>query len=144
MNKRFEIQNKKVRFEYEIIQSFNAGIQLIGSEIKSIRNGKISINDSFCFFKNGELFVTNMVITESKNSLVHEPNRIKKLLLKKTELNKLQNQLVKGMSILVTKVFLNDKGMAKVEIVLGKGKKLYDKRETIKERDLNRKNNFVD
>ena len=137
MNKRFEIQNKKVRFEYEIIQSFNAGIQLIGSEIKSIRNGKISINDSFCFFKNGELFVTNMVITESKNSLVHEPNRIKKLLLKKTELNKLQNQLVKGMSILVTKVFLNEKGMAKV-------KKLYDKRETIKERDLNRKNNFVD
>jgi SsrA-binding protein len=85
-----------------------------------------------------------MVITESKNSLVHEPNRIKKLLLKKTELNKLQNQLVKGMSILVTKVFLNEKGMAKVEIVLGKGKKLYDKRETIKERDLNRKNNFVD
>jgi len=76
--------------------------------------------------------------------LVHEPNRIKKLLLKKTELNKLQNQLVKGMSILVTKVFLNEKGMAKVEIVLGKGKKLYDKREVIKERDLNRKNNFVD
>lgn len=144
MNKRFEIQNKKVRFEYEIIQTFVAGIQLIGSEIKSIRQGKIAIRDSYCFFKNNELFVTNMVVMESKNSLNHDPNRIKKLLLKKTELNKLSNHMVKGMAILVTKVFLNEKGMAKVEIVLGKGKKLHDKREAIKERDLNRKNNFVD
>jgi len=142
MGNKFEITNKKVRFEYEVIDSFVAGIQLIGSEIKSIRNGKVSIVDSYCFFKKNELFAINLVITESKNSLNHDPNRIKKLLLNKSELNKIQNNLVKGMSVLVSRVFLNEKGMAKVEVVLGRGKKLYDKRQTIKERDLNRKNNL--
>jgi SsrA-binding protein len=132
------IENRKVRFEYHILETYIAGIVLQGTEIKSIRNGKISMNDSFCYFNDGELFIKNILISETKDAFTHSAKRDRKLLLKKKELNKLSNNLVKGLTILPYKVFMNEKGIVKVEIVLGRGKKLYDKRETIKERDISR------
>lgn len=135
---RIYIENRKVRFEYHILETYIAGIVLQGTEIKSIRNGKISMNDSFCYFNDGELFIKNILISETKDAFTHSAKRDRKLLLKKRELNKLSNSLVKGLTILPYKVFMNDKGIVKVEIVLGRGKKLYDKRETIKERDISR------
>lgn len=132
------IENRKVRFEYHILDTYIAGIVLHGTEIKSIRNGKISMNDSFCYFNNGELYIKNILISETKDAFTHSAKRDRKLLLKKKELNKLSDSLVKGLTILPYKIFMNDRGIVKLEIVLGRGKKLYDKRETIKERDINR------
>lgn len=132
------IENRKVRFEYHILDTYIAGVVLQGTEIKSIRNGKISMNDSFCYFNNGELFIKNILISETKDAFTHSAKRDRKLLLKKKELNKLSNSLVKGLTILPYKIFMNDRGIVKMEIVLGRGKKLYDKRETIKERDISR------
>ena len=132
------IENRKVRFEYHILDTYIAGIVLQGTEIKSIRNGKISMNDSFCYFNNGELYIKNILISETKDAFTHSAKRDRKLLLKKKELNKLSDSLVKGLTILQYKIFMNDRGIVKLEIVLGRGKKLYDKRETIKERDINR------
>jgi SsrA-binding protein len=132
------IENRKVRFEYHILDTYIAGIVLQGTEIKSIRNGKISMNDSFCYFNNGELYIKNILISETKDAFTHSAKRDRKLLLKKKELNKLSDSLVKGLTILPYKIFMNDRGIVKIEIVLGRGKKLYDKRETIKERDINR------
>ena len=130
------IENKKVKFDYHIIETFVSGICLIGSEIKSIRSGKVSSNDSYCYFKDDELFVKNLFIHENKYSFNHDPNRDKKLLLKKTELSKLKKKLIKGHTILLKKIMINDKGFVKCEIVLGLGKKLWDKRNSLKERDL--------
>ena len=132
------IENRKVKFEYHILDTYIAGIVLQGTEIKSIRNGKISMNDSFCYFNNGELYIKNILISETKDAFTHSAKRDRKLLLKKKELNKLSDSLVKGLTILPYKIFMNDRGIVKLEIVLGRGKKLYDKRETIKERDINR------
>lgn len=132
------IENRKVRFEYHILDTYTAGVVLQGTEIKSIRNGKISMNDSFCYFNNGELFIKNILISETKDAFTHSAKRDRKLLLKKKELNKLSTSLVKGLTILPYKIFMNDRGIVKMEIVLGRGKKLYDKRETIKERDISR------
>lgn len=132
------IENRKVRFEYHILDTYITGIVLQGTEIKSIRNGKISMNDSFCYFNNGELYIKNILISETKDAFTHSAKRDRKLLLKKKELNKLSDSLVKGLTILPYKIFMNDRGIVKLEIVLGRGKKLYDKRETIKERDINR------
>jgi len=132
------IENRKVRFEYHILDTYIAGVVLQGTEIKSIRNGKISMNDSFCYFNNGELFIKNILISETKDAFTHSAKRDRKLLLKKKELNKLSDSLVKGLTILPYKIFMNDRGIVKMEIVLGRGKKLYDKRETIKERDISR------
>jgi SsrA-binding protein len=132
------IENRKVRFEYHILDTYIAVIVLQGTEIKSIRNGKISMNDSFCYFNNGELYIKNILISETKDAFTHSAKRDRKLLLKKKELNKLSDSLVKGLTILPYKIFMNDRGIVKLEIVLGRGKKLYDKRETIKERDINR------
>ncbi len=133
------IRNKRASFDYELIEKFTAGIVLTGTEIKSIRQGKASLVDSFCFFTNkGELWVKNMHITEyfygSYNN--HEVRRDRKLLLTKRELEKLQ-RLVKetGYTIVPVRLFLNPKGMAKVEIALARGKKQYDKREALKERE---------
>lgn len=132
------IINKKVKFEYEFIQTEIAGIQLIGSEVKSIRESKISISESYCYFNNGELFVKGMTISDYGYGTFHETNRDRKLLLKKKELKKLEDQLIKGLTVIPYRVFINDRGLIKIEIVLGRGKKLYDKRETIKTRDINR------
>jgi len=133
------IQNKKARFEYEILDKYTAGIVLRGTEIKAIREGKASIAESFCEFNDrGELFVINMTIQEYSHATYfnHNPKSERKLLLNKKELKKLEKEVsTKGLTIVPLKVFTTEKGFAKMIIALGKGKKLYDKRETIKDRD---------
>jgi len=138
MKKLINIVNKKARFEYEFIQTEIAGIQLIGSEVKAIREGKASISESYCYFNNGELYVKGMNISEYGYGATHDTTRDRKLLLKKKELRNLETQLVKGLTIIPYRIFLNDKNLFKVEVVLARGKKNYDKRETIKKRDVER------
>lgn len=128
--------NKKSKFEYEFIRVETAGIVLMGSEVKSIRAGKISIAESYCVFDGDELFLRNANISEIGSAFSHNSKQDRKLLLKKTELLKLKKELVKGFTVVPYKVFINEKGKIKVEVVLAKGKKIYDKRETIKERDI--------
>jgi SsrA-binding protein len=133
--------NKKALFNYFILEKFSAGIVLTGTEIKSIREKKVSINESFCFLNNNEIFIKQMHIPQYNfgNIYNHYETRIRKLLLQKKEIKKIKNKLEKGMTILPLRLFLNEKNLAKVEIALAKGKKLYDKRNAIKERDLKRK-----
>ncbi|MBN3035841.1 MAG: SsrA-binding protein SmpB [Bacteroidales bacterium] len=132
------IKNKKASFEYYLIERLVAGIQLTGTEIKSIREGKANLTDSYCVFREGELFVVNMHIAEYTMGTAynHEPKRDRKLLLTQRELKRLSGKVnEKGMTVIPTLLYLNEKGLAKLEIALAKGKKLYDKRETIKTRD---------
>ena len=142
MQKKINILNKKAKFQYEILDKYVAGIVLTGTEIKSIRSSKASIAESFCEFNaQGELFVINMTIEEYAfgNYYNHKPKAERKLLLNKRELKKLEREVnIKGNSIIPLRLFVNDKGLAKLEIALAKGKKLYDKRETIKDRDHKR------
>lgn len=138
MKKSINIVNKKARFEYEFIQTLTCGIQLVGSEVKSIREGKVSISESYCYFNNNELFIKGMNISDYGYGSFHDTSRDRKLLLKKKEIRDFQNQLTNGLTIVPYRLFLNDNGLIKVEIVLAKGKKLYDKRETIKKRDVER------
>jgi SsrA-binding protein len=142
MQKNINIQNKKARFLYEILDTYTAGIVLTGTEIKSIRTSKASIAESFCEFnEQGELFVINMTIEEYAYGTYynHRPKAERKLLLNKKELKKLQKEVQNtGLTIIPLKLFINDKGYAKLNIALAKGKKLYDKRETIKDRDNKR------
>ena len=142
MQKTVNILNKKAKFQYEILDKYTAGIVLTGTEIKSIRSGKASIAESFCEFNDKiELFVINMTVEEYAfgNYYNHKPKAERKLLLNKKELKKLKKEMdVKGNAIIPLKLFINDKGFAKVIIGLGKGKKLYDKREVIKDRDNKR------
>lgn len=141
------IVNKRASFEYNILQKYTAGIQLLGSEIKSVREGNVNLSDAFCFFKahkkdgTEELFVRNMNIGTFKQAshYNHETLRIRKLLLKKGELRKLKSKAAeKGLTIVPVKMFISDTGYAKVEIAVGQGKKSFDKRETIKSRDVER------
>jgi SsrA-binding protein len=136
------IKNKRARFEYEIIDTYEAGIVLAGTEIKSIRLSKANISNSFCEFnENSELFVVNMQVDEYShgNHYNHQPKAVRKLLLQKRELKKLHKEVAqKGIAIIPLRLYLNDKGLAKLQIALAKGKKLYDKRETIKNRDNKR------
>lgn len=132
------IVNKKARFDYEFIRTETAGIQLTGSEVKAIIDGKISLVDSFCVFINDELFLIGSNIPGNNTAYSHEPIRNRKLLLKRRELNKLQRDLIKGLTIVPYKLFKNERGMFKLEIALAKGKKTHDKRNTIKERDIDR------
>lgn len=139
--KKILIKNKKASFDYEFIEKFVAGIVLVGTEIKSIRMGKASLVDAYCSFSGNELFVRGLNISVYwwGNMNNHEPLRERKLLLERKELNKLQRRTKeKGLTIVATRLFINDKGLAKVEIALAKGKKEYDKRESIKEKDLRR------
>lgn len=142
MQKNINIQNKKAHFLYEILDKYTAGIVLTGTEIKSIRSSKASIAESFCEFnENGELFVINMTIQEYAfgNYYNHRPKAERKLLLNKKELKKLNKEVQNtGLTIIPLRLFINDKGYAKLIIALAKGKKLYDKRETIKDRDNKR------
>ncbi len=137
------IKNKKAKFQYEILDKFTAGIVLAGTEIKAIRQGKATITESFCEFnENGELFVINMDIQEYSHAthFNHQPKSERKLLLNKQELRKLHKQVKNtGLTIIPLRLFINDRGFAKLQIALCKGKKLYDKRETIKDRDNKRK-----
>jgi SsrA-binding protein len=135
------IKNRKASFEYEIIESLEAGIQLVGTEIKSIRSGKANLTDSYCQFINDELFVKNLHISEYVLGTCnnHIAKRDRKLLLQKRELQKWQKKTREsGLTIIPLKLFLNDKGLAKLEIAICRGKKVYDKRESIKDRDVQR------
>lgn len=135
------IKNKKARYEYFLEDKVVAGIQLTGTEIKSIRYAKASLQESYCLFVNDELFVRNMHISEYTLGTYnnHEPKRDRKLLLTKRELRKLQTKVnEKGYTIIPVSLFINDKGLAKLEIALGKGKHTYDKRASLKEKDLKR------
>jgi len=142
MKGKINITNKKARFEYEILDRYNAGIVLTGSEIKSIRIGKASISESFCEFNEQiELFVVNMNIEtyNFSSSFNHLPKSTRKLLLNKKELLKLNKSVNNsGLTIIPLKLYLNEKGIAKLEIALAKGKKLYDKRQTMIDRDNKR------
>lgn len=132
------IKNKKAFFDYEILETFFAGIQLAGTEIKSIRNGKAGLVDSYCTFINGELYVKNMHIAEYDFGTCnnHVAKRDRKLLLTGKELAKLQKKTKEGgITIVPLKLFINERGLAKLEIALAKGKKTYDKRETLKQKD---------
>ena len=135
------IQNKRARFEYNLIDKYVAGLQLSGTEIKSIRNSKANLSDSFCSFKRNELFIIGMYIDEYEfgNYSNHQPKRDRKLLLKRQELDKISKKLKDvGLTIIPLRLFINDKGWAKIEIAIAKGKKLHDKRNTIKDRDIQR------
>jgi SsrA-binding protein len=141
MKTQVNIINKKAKFEYEFIRTEVGGIVLMGSEVKSIRNGKMSISESFCTFVDGELYLKNANISEISSDYTHKSNQDRKILLKKRELSRLQKELIKGLTIVPYRVFLNEKGLIKVEIALAKGKNLYDKRETMKKRDIEREIN---
>ena len=133
------IDNRKARFNYSIGDTYTAGIQLIGTEIKSIREGKLNFNDSFCLFINDELFVRGIYISDYSFGFKHENVRDRKLLLTKKELNKIRESIKeKGFTIVPLKGYFTDTNYFKIEIGIGKGKKLYDKRETIKKRDVQR------
>ena len=135
------IKNRKANFEYHFISTFVAGICLLGTEIKSIRNNQANISDAYCYFSKKELFVKNLHISEYPNGgyTNHEPKRNRKLLLNKQELHKILRRVKeKGNSIIPLRLFINDSGIAKLEIALVKGKKTYDKRESIKEQDQKR------
>jgi len=136
--KSVNITNRKAKFEYEFIRTLTAGIQLLGSEVKAIRDSRVDFSDSYCYFNNGELYIKNLSITQMDSHYSHEAKRDRKLLLKKRELSKLEKDLVKNLTIVPYKIFETDKSMLKMEIALGRGKKLYDKRETIKNRDIER------
>ena len=142
MQKTINIQNKKARFNYEILDKYTAGIVLTGTEIKSIRTSKASIAESFCEFNDREeLFIINMTIEEYLYGTYynHKPKAERKLLLNRKELKKLKKEVsTKGLTIVPLKLFINDKGFAKLDIALAKGKKVHDKRETIKDRDNKR------
>lgn len=136
--KEINIKNKRATYDYNIIETFTAGIVLTGTEIKSIRLGKAGLTDTFCYVHNGEVWVKNMYIAEyfygTYNN--HEARRDRKLLLNKKEINRLErNGKETGFTIVPLKLFINDRGLAKLVIGLGRGKKEYDKRQSIKERE---------
>ena len=144
-----EIVNRKEKFDYEFIDTYIAGIMLEGLEIKAIRDGKMNISEAFCYFVGDELFLKNSSITykgnsdivrRTENNIVRKSStRDRKLLLNKSELLKIKTAInIKGMTVIPYKVFINNKGFCKVEIAVAKGKKTYDKRETIKKRDIER------
>ncbi len=141
LQKNVQIKNRKARFEYDILDRYTAGIVLRGTEIKAIREGKAAIVESFCEFANGELFVINMTIQEYSHATFfnHAPKTERKLLLQRKELKKLEKEVKNsGLTIVPLLLYTNDKGLAKLEIALAKGKKQFDKRETMKERDTQR------
>ena len=132
------IKNRKVTFEYELIEKWIAGIKLAGTEIKSIRGGKVNLTESYCQFFGGELYVKNMHISEYDFGTCnnHEARRDRKLLLNRKELTKLEKKVKEsGLTIVCVKLFINERGLAKLEIALARGKKTYDKRETLKLKD---------
>lgn len=132
------IKNKRASFDYEFIEKYTAGLVLLGTEIKSIRLGKVSMNDAYCHFLNSELFVKNLSISEYEFGTCnnHEVRRERKLLLSKRELYKLERKVKEsGLTIVPVRLFLNDKGLAKLEIALSRGKANYDKRQSLKTKD---------
>ncbi len=135
------IKNKKAGFEFFLLETYSAGIILTGTEIKSLREGKANLTDAYCYFRENELYIRNMHIAEYKFGTYanHDPKRERKLLLTKRELRKLSNKLKEqGLTVIPVSLYINAKGLAKLDISLAKGKKLYDKRETLKAKDTKR------
>jgi SsrA-binding protein len=135
------IRNKQASFEYELLDKYVAGIALKGTEIKSIREGKVNLQDGYCYFNNGELFAKGINITAYAQGTYynHEATRERKLLLKKAELSKLEGKVEeKGLTLVPVRLFINQRGLAKLEIALARGKKVHDKRNSIKEKDIKR------
>ncbi len=140
-SKIINIKNRKASFEYELLDKYVAGLTLKGTEIKSIREGKVSLKEAYCYFKRGELMIRQMHIAPYSQAahFNHDAVRERKLLLHKKELDKLESKLSeKGLSIVPVRIFINDRGLAKLEIALGRGKKLHDKRQDIKRKDAKR------
>ena len=141
IQKKISIKNKKAYFDYEILDKYTDGIKLLGTEIKSIRESKASIKEAYCYVDNGEVFIKNMHITEYANGgfINHEPYRLRPLLLNKKEIEKIEKKLKDvGITIVPLVMFISEKGYAKLEIGIAKGKKLYDKRESLKQKDTKR------
>jgi SsrA-binding protein len=150
MSKRFSndinIRNRQATFEFELLDKYVAGLVLKGTEIKSIREGKVNLQDGYCYFNNGELFAKGINITPYAQGTHynHEAQRERKLLLKQMELRKLETKVEeKGLTLIPVRLFINDRGYAKLEIALARGKKTHDKRESIKERDIKRELNKI-
>ncbi|MCY7408928.1 MAG: SsrA-binding protein SmpB [Chitinophagales bacterium] len=144
MEKHIDIKNKKAFFEFEFLDKFVAGMVLTGTEIKSIRQGKANMSDAWCYINKGELWVKNLNISsyDKGTHYNHEPLRPRKLLLKKKELNKLESKIKeKGLTIIPFHLFISERGFAKIEVALEKGKKVHDKRDSIKDRDAKREIN---
>jgi SsrA-binding protein len=141
MSSSVNIKNKKASFEFHFIETFTAGMQLTGSEIKSIRASKASISEAYCYVENSQVYIKGMHITPYENGgyANHEPYRIRKLLLNKKEITKIEKKVKeRGITLVPFKVFISESGYAKMEIALAKGKKLYDKREDLKSKDAKR------
>ncbi len=141
MSNDIRIKNKKASYEFELIDKLTAGIMLTGTEIKSIRTGQASIQEGFCQFKNNELFIVNMHIAEYEfgSYANHEPKRVRKLLLNSKELKQWQKKVnEKGLTIIPTLLYINEKGIAKLNVALAQGKKIYDKRDSIRDKDSKR------
>ena len=140
--KEIQIKNKKALFNYDISEKYIAGITLLGTEIKSVRNASVTLSSSFCVIEKDEIYIKGMNISKYLfgNLNNHEPDRVRKLLLKRIEINQIKKKVQeKKMTIIPTKLFINNRGYAKIEIGLGRGKKIHDKREDIKQRDIERK-----
>ena len=141
MSSKVDIKNKKAKFEYEFVETYTAGIQLFGTEIKSIRNNKASISEAYAIMVKNELFIRNMFIADYENGghFNHESKRDRKLLLNKLELTKINKKIKnKGLTIIPTRLFISSNGWAKMNIAIAKGKKIYDKREDLKTKDIKR------
>lgn len=141
MSSKVEIKNKKAKFEFEFVETFTAGIQLFGTEIKSIRNNKASISEAYAVMVKNELFIRNMYIADYENGghFNHESKRDRKLLLNKLELSKINKKIKnKGLTIIPTRLFISSNGWAKMNIAVAKGKKIFDKREDLKTKDIKR------
>ena len=141
------IKNRRASHEYLFLDTYIAGIQLIGVEIKSIRKGEVNLSEAYCIFQNGELYLKNTHISPYENAgfVKVDPLRDRKLLLNKYELRKLSEGISrKGLTIVPTKMFINDRGLCKVEVCLCQGKKNYDKRESLKEKDMKKRVNNLD
>ena len=135
------ILNKKASFEFLLLQTFTAGIILTGTEVKAIREGKASLSEAYCLITNGEIWLKNMHISEYKQGSYnnHEPKRLRKLLLNRAEIRKIESRLKeKGTTIVPTQLFFNERGFAKIDIAVARGKKMYDKREDLKKKDQER------
>jgi SsrA-binding protein len=140
------IKNRQASFEFELLDKYVAGMVLMGTEIKSIREGKVNLQDGYCYINNGELFVKGINITPYAQGTHynHAATRERKLLLKRSEIKKLEGKIEeKGLTLIPTKLFINDRGLAKLEIAIGRGKKLHDKRDSIRERDAKRELNRI-
>ena len=135
------IRNRQAGYEYELLDRYVAGMVLRGTEIKSIREGKVNLQDGYCYMNQGELFMKGVTITPYAQGTHynHEAGRERKLLLKRSEIKKLEGKMEeKGLTVVPTRLFINDRGLAKIEIAVGRGKKLHDKRDSMRERDAKR------